>query len=223
MRFERKIEDLITLFNNRKYEKLIFETESNFNDNEINSQVLMILGLARMKSPNRNFKDVLLAIKNFKKGYILEKKTKIGLECLVYYLYGVNEKAKQENSLSLDEYEETKKFFLEAKSTFNYNEKLYHAISLLNLNTTNVDFRQNVLKELIDKDFYKEKTLVFEYIYNNNLRYNWSQKEFFNFTNNIKEKLQFINLPKIQQIKKKKLKLVSFHQILFQIIQSHIS
>ncbi len=206
MRFERKIKDLITLFNNRKYEKLIFETESNFNDNEINSQVLMILGLARMKSPNRNFKDVLLAIKNFKKGYILEKKTKIGLECLVYYLYGVNEKAKQENSLSLDEYEETKKFFLEAKSTFNYNEKLYHAISLLNLNTTNVDFRQNVLKELIDKDFYKEKTLVFEYIYNNNLRYNWSQKEFFNFTNNIKEKLQFINLPKIQQIKKKKIK-----------------
>ena len=74
MRFERKIKDLITLFNNRKYEKLIFETESNFNDKEINSQVLMILGLARMKLPNRNFKDVLLAIENFKKGYILEKK-----------------------------------------------------------------------------------------------------------------------------------------------------
>jgi len=74
MIFERKIKDLITLFNNRKYEKLIFETESNFNDKEINSQVLMILGLARMKLPNRNFKDVLLAIENFKKGYILEKK-----------------------------------------------------------------------------------------------------------------------------------------------------
>ena len=204
MIFERKIKDLITLFNNRKYEKLIFETESNFNDKEINSQVLMILGLARMKLPNRNFKDVLLAIKNFKKGYILEKKSKIGLECLVYYLYGVSEKAKQENSLSLDEYEETKKFFLEAKSNFNYNEKLYHAISLLNVNTTNVDFRQNILKELIDKDFYKEKTLVFEYIYNNNLRYDWSQKEFFDFTNKIKDKLQLINLPKIQQFKKKK-------------------
>ena len=204
MIFDRKIKDLITLFNNRKYEKLIFETESNFNDKEINSQVLMILGLARMKLPNRNFKDVLLAIENFKKGYILEKKSKIGLECLVYYLYGVIEKAKQENSLSLDEYEETKKFFLEAKSNFNYNEKLYHAISLLNVNTTNVDFRQNVLKELIDKDFYKEKTLVFEYIYNNNLRYDWSQKEFFDFTNKIKDKLQLINLPKIQQLKKKK-------------------
>tara|TARA_B100000963_G_scaffold98486_1_gene85058 strand:- start:234 stop:1919 length:1686 start_codon:yes stop_codon:yes gene_type:complete len=207
MKFERKINDLITLFNNKKYDKLIFETESNFDEKEINSQVLLILGLARMKSPNSNFKDVLLAIQNFKKGYILEKKSKIGLECLVYYLYGIGEKAKKENSLPLDEYEESKKFFLEAKSTFNYNEKLYHAISLLNLKTTNVDFRQNVLKELIDKDFFKEKTLVFEYIYNNNLRYNWSQKDFFNFTNKIKEKLQLINLPKIQQVKKKKIKI----------------
>ena len=203
MEFERKINDLITLFNNQKYDKLIFETKSNFDEKEINSQVLLILGLARMKSPNSNFNDVLLAIQNFKKGYFLEKKSKIGLECLVYYLYGISEKAKKENSLPLDEYEESKKFFLEAKSTFNYNEKLYHAISLLNLKTTNVDFRQNVLKELIDKDFFKEKTLVFEYIYNNNLRYNWSQKDFFNFTNKIKEKLQLINLPKIQQVKKK--------------------
>ena len=155
MKLERKINDLITLFNNKLYDKLIFETESNFDDKEINSQVLLILGLARMKSRNRNFKDILLAVQNFKQGYILEKKSKIGLECLVYYLYGIVEKAKQENSLSLDEYEEIKKFFLEAKSTFNYNEKLYHAISLLNLKTTNVDFRQNVLKELIDKEYYK--------------------------------------------------------------------
>ena len=133
MKIERKINDLITLFNNKLYDKLIFYTESNFDDKEINSQVLLILGLARMKSRNRNFKDILLAVQNFKQGYILEKKSKIGLECLVYYLYGIVEKAKQENSLSLDEYEEIKKFFLEAKSTFNYNEKLYHAISLLNL------------------------------------------------------------------------------------------
>ena len=149
----------------------------------------------------------MLAIQNFKKGYILEKKSKIGLECLIYYLYGVGDKVKQENTLSLDEYEEIKKFFLEAKSVFNYNEKLYHAISLLNLKTTNVEFRQNVLKELIDKDFLKEKALVFEYIYNNNLRYNWTQKDFFNFTNKIKEKLQIINLPKIEEIKKKKIKI----------------
>ena len=222
MKLERKINDLITLFNNKLYDKLIFETESNFDDKEINSQVLLILGLARMKSRNRNFKDILLAVQNFKQGYILEKKSKIGLECLVYYLYGIVEKAKQENSLSLDEYEEIKKFFLEAKSTFNYNEKLYHAISLLNLKTTNVDFRQNVLKELIDKEYYKEKTLIFEYIYNNNLRYNWSQKDFFNFTNKIKEKLQLINLPKIEEIKKKKIKigfissnLVSNHSITY--------
>ena len=207
MKLERKINNLITLFNKKQYDKVIFETESNFDDKEINSQVLLILGLARIKSRNRNFNDVLLAIQNFKKGYILEKKSKIGLECLIYYLYGVGDKVKKENTLSLDEYEEIKKFFLEAKSVFNYNEKLYHAISLLNLKTTNVEFRQNVLKELIDKDFFKEKALVFEYIYNNNLRYNWSQKDFFNFTNKIKEKLQIINLPKIDEIKKKKIKI----------------
>ena len=206
MELERKINNLITLFNNKQYDKLIFETESNFEEKEINSQVLLILGLARMKSRNRDYKDVLLSIQSFKKGYILEKKSKIGLECLIYYLYSVTEKLKRDNTLSLDEYEQIKRFFLEAKSTFNYNEKLYHSMSLLNVLTTDVDFRQNVLKELIDKDFYREKTLVFEYIYNNNLRYDWSQRDFFNFSNKIKEKLQFISLPKIGETKNQKIK-----------------
>ena len=68
MKFEKKINDLITLFNNKQYGKLIFEIESNFDDKEINSQVLLILGLARMRSPVSNLKDSLLALQNFKKG-----------------------------------------------------------------------------------------------------------------------------------------------------------
>ena len=114
MKFERKINDLITLLNNKQYGKLIFEIESNFDDKEINSQVLLILGLARMKSRDRNFNEVLLALQNFKKGYILDKKSKIGLDCLIYYLYGVSEKVEKDNTLSPDEYEELKKFFLES-------------------------------------------------------------------------------------------------------------
>ena len=84
MKLERQINDLKILFNNKQYSKLIFEIESNFNDYETNSEVLLILGLARMKLLGRNFKDVLLALENFKKGYILDKKSKIGLECLRY-------------------------------------------------------------------------------------------------------------------------------------------
>ena len=208
MKLEGKINNLKILFNNKQYGKLIFEIESNFNDYEINSEVLLILGLARMKLLGRNLNDVLLALKNFKKGYILEKKSKVGLECLRYYFYGISEKIELENTLSPHEYEEIKNFFFEAKSVFNYDEKLYYAMSLINFKSTNVDFRLNVLKELIDNDCSREKTLIFfEYIYNNNLRYNWSQKDFFNFANKIKEKLPLINLPKIAEIKKKKIKI----------------
>ena len=161
-----------------------------------------------MRSRGRNFKDLLLAIQNFKKGYILDKTSKIALECLVYYLYAINEKAEQENTLSPDDYDEIKKLFFEAKSLLNYDEKLYHAMSLLCFKSTNVDFRLNILKKLIDKDCSRDKNLIlFEYIYNNNLRYNWSQKDFFNFTSKIKEKLPTINLPKIEEIKKKKIKI----------------
>ena len=46
MELERKINDLITLFNNNQYGKLIFEIESNFDEKEINSQILLILGLS---------------------------------------------------------------------------------------------------------------------------------------------------------------------------------
>ena len=207
MTSEKKINDLILLFNNKQYKQLIYKVESSFEKNEINSKVLLILGLARMKSKNGNLADVSLAIQNFKKGYIIDKKSKIGLECLTYYLYGVYEKIKQENFLSSNEYIEIKNFFLEAKSSFSYNEKLYHGMSLINIKTTDVVFRQNILKELIDKSSFKEKTLLYEYIYNHNLRYNWSQKDFLSFLDKMKQKLEIIKLPKIQEIKKKKIKI----------------
>ena len=208
MELERKINDLITLFNNNQYGKLIFEIESNFDEKEINSQILLILGLARMRSRVGNFNDSLLALQNFKKGYILDKKSKIGLECLTYYLYGVSKNIEGEIALPSNEYEEIKKFFFEAKSVFNYDEKLYHAMSLINFKSTNIDFRQSILKELIDKNCNKEKNLIFfEYIYNNNLRYNWSQKDFSDFAYKIKDKLSIINLPKIEKKKNKKIKI----------------
>ena len=208
MTIERKINDLISLFNNKQYERLIFEIENNFKDKEINSQVLLILGLARMRSQNNKLKDILLAAQNFKQGYILDKKGKIGLECLRYYFYSVNEKVERENTLSLAEYDEIKKFFFEAKSILSYDEKLFHAMSLLSFKDTNIDFRQEILKELLDKNCSKDKNLIlFEYIYNNNYRYNWSQRDFFNFANTIKEKLPHIKLPKIEVIKKEKIKI----------------
>ena len=208
MELERKINDLITLFNNNQYDKLIFEIESNFDEKEINSQILLILGLARMRSRICNFNDSLLALQNFKKGYILDKKSKIGLECLTYYLYGVSKNIEGEIALPSNEYEEIKKFFFEAKSVFNYDEKLYHAMSLINFKSTNIDFRQSILKELIDNNCNKEKNLIFfEYIYNNNLRYNWSQKDFSDFSYKIKDKFPIINLPKIGEKKSKKIKI----------------
>ncbi len=208
MTFEKKINDLIPLFNNKQYGKLIFEIESNFDEKEMNSQVLLILGLARMRSLGRKLKDILLAAQNFKQGYTLDKKSKIGLECLRYYFYSVSEKVELDNTLSPTEYAEVKKFFFEAKSMLNYDEKLYHAMSLLSFKSTNVEFRQEILKKLIDKNCSKEKNLIiFEYIYNNNYRYNWSQRDFFNFTDTIKEKLPHIKLSKIEVTKKKKFKI----------------
>ena len=208
MTIEGKINNLISLFNNKQYERLIFEIENNFKDKEINSQVLLILGLARMRSQSNKLKDILLAAQNFKQGYILDKKSKIGLECLRYYFYSVNEKVERENTLSPAEYDEIKKFFFEAKSIFSYDEKLFHAMSLLSFKDTNIDFRQEILKELLDKNCSKDKNLIFfEYIHNNNYRYNWSQRDFFNFANTIKEKLPDIKLPKIEVIEKKKIKI----------------
>ena len=208
MTIEKKISDLIPLFNNKQYLRLIFEIENNFEDKEINSQVLLILGLSRMRSRGRKLKDILLAAQNFKQGYILDKKSKIGLECLIYYFYSVTEKVELDNTLSPAEYVEIKKFFFEAKSILNYDEKLYHAMSLLSFKSTNVDFRQEILKKLIDENCSMEKNLIlFEYIYNNNYRYNWSQRDFFNFTDLIKEKLPHIKLSKIEVFKKKKIKI----------------
>ena len=84
MELERKINDLITLFNNNQYDKIIFEIESNFDEKEINSQILLILGLARMRSPVSNLKDSLLALQNFKKGYIYRASRVLHLFAILY-------------------------------------------------------------------------------------------------------------------------------------------
>ena len=86
---------------------------------------------------------------------------------------------------------------MEDKSVFNYDEKLFYAMSLINFKSTNINFRQSILKELIDNNCSKEKDLIFfEYIYNNNLRNNWSQKDFSDFAYKIKDKIPII-IPKI--------------------------
>ena len=54
-------------------------------------------------------------------------------------------KTMQDNPTYENVIEEIKSFFLEAKSVFNYDEKLYYAMSLINFKSTNVDFRLNIL------------------------------------------------------------------------------
>ena len=83
MSYIQKLElNLQKLFQQKKYSEIVFEITSKTKEEERSSGLFNLLGISRI-SNNQNNKDVLLlALKDFKKGYLKEKNTTSSLDSL---------------------------------------------------------------------------------------------------------------------------------------------
>lgn len=192
------------LFEEKKYTEIINFIETTIKENERSAGLLNILGVSRVLSYTINKNDLNLALANFKKAYLKENKTSIGLDALINYinvsvqLFDLEE-VNSITTISYKEFEEILYFFEEAKKNFGYKKNLY-------LSMVRVYKRLNDIEESI---FYLEKIYenndldIFSacsYIYYKSFIYDSSQNDFLEKTKLINDNIQKIDQDKLNQL-----------------------
>jgi len=66
-------------FKEKKYSEIIFEITSKTKEEERSAGLFVLLGISRMSLNKKNKDQVELAVSDFKKGYLKEKKVKMVL------------------------------------------------------------------------------------------------------------------------------------------------
>ena len=61
------------LYNNKNYLEIIFEIDRIYQEDERDSFLHNLYGICKILSPNRSKKDLVVALANFKSGYLKEK------------------------------------------------------------------------------------------------------------------------------------------------------
>ena len=115
------------LFENKDYSKIIHEIESAYNEDERDSFLHNLYGICKTLNPQKNQNDLIIALENFKNGYLKGKKSLQGLHNLENFANVSIELENHDNSYSF--FLECIKFYEEAEKENTYNEKLTGAAS----------------------------------------------------------------------------------------------
>ena len=74
--------ELQELFKQKRYSEIVFEITSKTNENERSAGLFNLLGISRITDNRKDKNIVSLAVEDFKKGYLLEKESVIGIDSL---------------------------------------------------------------------------------------------------------------------------------------------
>ena len=182
-------ENLLTLFKEKKYSKIIFLIEQIENDKRTPS-LYNLLGVCRMLSINSN-ESIKLAIDDFKKSYFLEKdktKTKETLKNLI------NASVTFFDNETKNKTELGNKFFKELKLIYNENQELFvndldlsKAILKVLKRSSSVENIIYYLNKITNK--HSDADLIASYNFFNNYTYDWQQVDYYNNSIKINDKL----------------------------------
>lgn len=209
---DQKFLKISNLFNEKKYDELIFFIQSSFQDKS--AQILNILGVSRLFN-SRDPKSLILAISDFKQGYLKEKKTQFGLEALInfintavdlYTLQSPAEDFKHDSSIYLNQ---TNFFYDEAKIHFGYNQKLVSAMVKVYKNQGDITKTLHHYKMLFDNNNLN-LSMFSSWIFFNNYKDEWAQKDYLKYSKLFEkyiEKIPENKLIKINKIKNDKIKI----------------
>lgn len=194
----------LKIFQKKKYNELIKEIETSVSFEKMDSETLSVLGICKIAKTKKTINDIKNAIQCFKVSYLKNKTSLSGLKGLINFINATVQFKKIENAkLNFDI---AKKFFLEAKKNFGYNEELYLGISLIYKYSINIPESLKILKEIIENKS-NDKSVFKSYVYNNNFTYEWNQKDYFEFSKKFKKIIPKIKLPKIDFKKNNKIKI----------------
>ena len=155
---EKKI-SIKDLFEEKKYSEVVFLIDNRIPENQKNSAVLNLLGISRLLKGKPNKQDFLLAINDFKKALLKEKRTKNSLEAFKNFINVSVELYKFEKST--ENHQIVNKFFKEILNIYDENKDYFSKdefllLSLIRVHTelNDLDKVREYLEELIKNKFY---------------------------------------------------------------------
>jgi predicted O-linked N-acetylglucosamine transferase (SPINDLY family) len=151
----------------------------------------------------------MLALSEFKQAYTQEKKTQFGLEALINFIntavdfYIMQSPADDILNNSSTYLKQANELYDEATYFFGYDERLVSAIIRVYAKQANLDKILNGYKTLFDHGSLNLSTFS-SWIYFNNYKKNWSQKDYFKYTKLLQTYVETIPENKLVKIKEKK-------------------
>ena len=166
------------LFEEKKFSEVEFLIENSIKDEDKSSGILNILGASKINKNKKDKDNLISGLKDFEKGYIKEKETKNGLNCLQNFIKTSVDLYDLENSdLLLDR---VFNYFNKAINFWKYDKKLIIEMIRVFRRLNDVDNIVVLYEDIIkNKDFTVGN--LCSYIYFKNFQKDWSQRKFYEY------------------------------------------
>ena len=200
-----KIIDIKKLFIEKKYKDLIDILDTKTPNNQKNSSLLNLLGSCRLLAGKNNKESLSLAIKDFRRAYLMENNTNNSRLAFVNFINTSISLFNYENSISnkknsLRHFNEAINYFEKNKNELQIHHKIVLAIIRVYKKLINTKKVKYYFYYLIKNNF-KNSFILTNYIYINCLINEWSQEKFFEYGKILNNSLPRYQEDKLRPIK----------------------
>jgi len=196
-----KIKDIAKLFQEKKYSELIYLIETSFQ--KVPNEILNILAISRLLE-NKNEQSLLKAIEEFEQVYLNENKTQTGLNGLINYLDSSADyydciDHQDSLSVAISCLKKSVVYFKEAERYFGYEPRLTSVAIRVFKRLNDLGSTLDYYQKLYDKGDITLSTFC-SWIFLNNYKYDWSQKNFLEYSKQIEKYIPSIEKEKLYNL-----------------------
>jgi protein O-GlcNAc transferase len=198
--------DIAKLFKEKKYSEIIYLFDNKIPENQKNSQALNLLGVSRILKGEHSNKNFILAINDFKKATLIEKRTRNSLEAFKNFINITVELFNYDNSI--ENHQTVNNFFKEIliiyeqdKDFFSKDEFLLLSLVRVHNMLNDLDKVREYYGELIRNKFYRTETIC-SLIYNNCFVNKWRQENFFEYGRLLNKNIEIYENEKLKSFTK---------------------
>ena len=198
--------DIAKLFKEKKYSEIIYLFDNKIPENQKNSQALNLLGVSRILKGEHSNKNFILAINDFKKATLIEKRTRNSLEAFKNFINITVELFNYDNSI--ENHQTVNNFFKEIliiyeqdKDFFSKDEFLLLSLVRVHNMLNDLDKVREYYGELIRNKFYRTETIC-SLIYNNCFVNKWRQENFFEYGRLLNNNIEIYENEKLKSFTK---------------------
>ena len=189
------------LYREKKYEEIIYKIENS--EHTKSPQLFHILGICKLSKKNVSKDDKLSAREDFRKAFESDKNSNVGIEALTNFI-----------NISTDFLlvDESLKYYDEIKEKFPTNLQLLKSISRVYQFNLMTEERIKLLKKIIHLNPLSIDEWC-SYMYINNFKTKWKQKDYYKISKKFSENINIINFKKMKiddSINNRKIKIAFF-------------